>query len=131
MSELVEKEYLRHSPVRLIRDEWGPDSRYILPYYCEIFDNKLFTFTEEHDDIEALVYGSEEFRFIPNFPIDSSLTTPARKGSLADALLNNAALPADKQLINIIERDAKTRADAGLGYHHALIRYYQEIIDKV
>jgi hypothetical protein len=102
-----------------------------LPYYCEIFDNKLFTFTEEHDDIEALVYGSEEFRFIPNFPIDSSLTTPARKGSLADALLNNAALPADKQLINIIERDAKTRADAGLGYHHALIRYYQEIIDKV
>ena len=130
VSEIVDKEYIRHSPVRLVYYESGPDERYVLPYYNEVFDSEGFKFTDEHDEITALIFGSEEFRFIPNFPIDSNLTTPARKGSLADALLNNAALPADKQLINIIERDAKTRADAGLGYHHALICYYREIIDK-
>ena len=131
MHDFLDREYRTCSPVRLMQSDSSSQNQFVFDYPYELFEKGEFTFSDDDEDALALIYGTNDFEFIPNFPVDASINTPVRKGSLADALLNNATLPPEEQLIAMIERDAKTRADAGLGYHHALIRYYQEIVDKV
>jgi hypothetical protein len=128
---LVSERYRAGGPVRIMHTGNSFQDEFHYDVFDERLDGSSISLTEDDERSRTLIYGSHDIEFVPFIETSEDPVTPARKGSLADALLRNASMPTEDQLISLVEHEAKRIAEAGLVYHESLVQHYREIIEKM
>lgn len=70
-------------------------------------------------------------RFFPSIQIDGNAPPICQPGTIAEALFANLACPREEQIMSYLVNAGERLAEAGLGYHEALMQHYGSLIDQL
>lgn len=70
-------------------------------------------------------------RFLSSIPTDGNAPPICQPGTIAEALFANLACLSEEQVMSSLVHAGERLAEAGLGYHEALMKHYGTLIDQL